>query len=91
MAVNNNDKYQKPPSMAKMLSNFVQASAKWLAKGAKIVKPEEYLDRLSACKTCPNLIPEKMRCGLCGCFIEAKARMQTGTCPDKPSRWDNNE
>tara|TARA_R100001082_G_C4293908_1_gene129409 strand:+ start:414 stop:695 length:282 start_codon:yes stop_codon:yes gene_type:complete len=91
MAVDNDDNYQKPPSMAKMLGNFVKSSATWIAHGAKIVDAEQYLERLTACKECPHLIKQKMRCGVCGCFIEAKARMKTATCPDKPSRWDKNE
>ena len=94
MAIDNSDEnnyYQKPPSMSKMLGNFVKSSAEWIAKGAKIVSADEYLDRLAACKDCPHLVEKHMRCGLCGCFLEMKARMKTSTCPDKPSRWDTNE
>lgn len=28
-----------------------------------------------------------MRCGLCGCLLEHKAKWKTTTCPDKPERW----
>lgn len=28
-----------------------------------------------------------MRCGLCGCLLEHKAKWKTTTCPDKPTRW----
>ena len=28
-----------------------------------------------------------MRCTLCGCAVEHKAKWKTTTCPDKPTRW----
>ena len=28
-----------------------------------------------------------MRCGKCGCLVQHKAKWQTTTCPDEPSRW----
>ena len=28
-----------------------------------------------------------MKCGLCGCMLQFKARMKTTDCPDRPSRW----
>ena len=28
-----------------------------------------------------------MRCGMCGCLVEHKAKWKTTTCPDSPERW----
>ena len=49
--------------------------------------PDDYLERLSECKRCPNLKIKHMRCGLCGCLIQHKAKWKTTDCPDKPGRW----
>ena len=32
-----------------------------------------------------------MRCNLCGCLLEHKAKWKTTTCPDNPQRWDPQE
>ena len=86
----NENLYQKPPSFFQMAKNFTQAAGKHIANGMKAVSQEIYLDRLNACNTCPHLIQEKKQCGLCGCMLEHKAKWETSTCPDEPSRWSNN-
>ena len=60
-------------------------------QGAPNVSPEDYADRLDACKACPHLKEKFMRCGLCGCMIQHKAKWKTTTCPDKPERWAKQE
>jgi len=76
------------PSFFEMARNFTKAAGKHIANGMKAVTQEVYMDRLDACNNCPNLIKDKKRCGLCGCILEHKAKWETATCPDTPSRWD---
>jgi len=82
------DKYQKPPSMFQMVTNFGKELAKYVKEGSPNVTPEQYVARLTGCKSCPHLIKKSMRCGLCGCMLEHKAKWSTTDCPDKPSRWE---
>lgn len=81
------DLYQKPPSMFQMLRTFSKDVIKYVASGSPNVSAEDYADRLDACSTCPHLNKEVMRCGLCGCLVEHKAKWKTTACPDKPMRW----
>mgnify|MGYP003135027804 CR=1 FL=1 len=77
----------KPPSIFQMAKNFSKDLAKYIKEGAPNVSNKVYIERLEACKACPNLIKDSMRCGLCGCLLEHKAKWKTTTCPDKPPRW----
>tara|TARA_R110002012_G_scaffold24556_8_gene81975 strand:- start:5294 stop:5911 length:618 start_codon:yes stop_codon:yes gene_type:complete len=81
-------KKPKPPSIFKMAANFAKDLTKYIKEGAPNVTHDQYVKRLETCKKCPHLMEEKMRCGLCGCLMEHKAKWRTTTCPDKPSRWD---
>lgn len=74
------------PSKIQMAKNLATAVAKHIASGADTVSNEEYEQRLAACNRCPNLV-ESERCGLCGCYVERKAKWATSTCPDSPQRW----
>lgn len=82
------DKYQKPPSMFQMVTNFGKELAKYIKEGSPNVTPDQYVARLTGCNACPHLIKKSMRCGLCGCMLEHKAKWSTTDCPDKPSRWE---
>ena len=42
---------------------------------------ENYNDRLSICKGCPELIKTTKQCKKCGCFMPFKARLQEAKCP----------
>ena len=81
------DLYQKPPSMFQMLRSFSKELITYISQGAPNVSAEEYADRLDICSTCPHLKEAHMRCGLCGCLIEHKAKWKTTKCPDNPERW----
>tara|TARA_R110002020_G_scaffold118530_2_gene270809 strand:+ start:297 stop:584 length:288 start_codon:yes stop_codon:yes gene_type:complete len=81
------DKYQKPPSMFEMVKTFGKELTKYIKEGAPNVTPTEYVERLKECGTCEHLIKKSMRCGLCGCLLQHKAKWSTTDCPDKPSRW----
>ena len=77
----------KTPSIFNMISSFARELKTYIAEGAPNVTTEDYVQRLEACDSCEHLIREKMRCGLCGCLLEHKAKWKTTTCPDKPTRW----
>ena len=83
----NKDLHVKTPTLFQMIKSFAVEVGKYVASGAQNVTPEDYVDRLDACLICPHLQKEKMRCGLCGCLLEHKAKMKTTTCPATPPRW----
>ena len=74
--------------MLQMIKTFAKEVALYAKSGALNVTSKQYRKRLEACSSCPNLREEVMRCGLCGCLVEHKAKWQTSQCPDKPQRWD---
>ncbi len=80
---------KKMPSIFKMASNFAKDLSKYIKEGAPNVSHAQYTKRLEACAACPNLNQERMRCTLCGCLVEHKAKWKTTTCPDKPARWEH--
>ena len=78
----------KLPSFATMAKNFANDLTKYIKEGAPNVSPSSYEARLDACKSCPSLLEKTMRCGLCGCLIEHKAKWKTTTCPANPPKWN---
>ena len=80
-------KDKKMPSIFTMAKNFAKDLSKYIKEGAPNVSNKIYMETLEACNKCPNLNKKHMRCTLCGCLIEHKAKWKTTTCPDKPSRW----
>jgi hypothetical protein len=46
-----------------------------------------YLQRVSICNSCEFKDAEKEKCGACGCFIKAKARLSLSKCPLEQPRW----
>ena len=79
---------KKMPSIFKMATNFAKDLCKYIKEGAPNVTNKQYVKRLETCNQCPHLDKERMRCGLCGCLMEHKAKWKTTTCPDKPGRWE---
>jgi hypothetical protein len=83
----NKDNIQKPPSFFEMAKTFSKELVTYMAHGRPNVSQADYEQRLNTCKTCPHLIEQSKRCGLCGCLLEHKAKWKTTDCPDKPSKW----
>jgi len=77
----------KLPSKLQMAKNLMSAVATHVATGAENVSKDKYEQRLQACNSCPHLV-DNQQCGLCGCYVETKAKWATSTCPDSPQRWD---
>ena len=85
MSKDNN--YVKPPTFFEMVKNFSKETANFLAAGAPVVETGIYANRLAKCNTCEHLKRKHMRCGACGCLLQAKARMKTAHCP--LGKWEN--
>ena len=49
------------------------------------VTEEEYMSRLSGCRTCRHL--QHGTCMLCGCYIEIRAAKKRQSCPSVPPEW----
>ena len=87
MENDNEDLYQKPPSIFQMLKSFSAEAVKHIANKGANVSSEDYAERLDTCNSCEYLKKKHMRCGLCGCLVQFKAKWETTTCPDDPPRW----
>jgi len=85
---NNEDLYKKAPSVFQMLKSFTKEATKFIKAGTPIVSEEDYAERLDACMSCKHIQKKQMRCGLCGCMLQFKARMKTTDCPAEPSKWE---
>jgi hypothetical protein len=66
-------------SPAKMARGVVQTAAAAVVGG--LIDPEP---RLAICRQCEHLLDQN-RCGLCGCWMPAKAKVANISCPD--GRW----
>jgi hypothetical protein len=56
------------------------------ATGSKVfVGPEIAAKRVDTCHRCPHFKPKTRQCGLCLCFVDAKSKLATESCPDH--RW----
>lgn len=42
---------------------------------------EIFQKRIEICKACPELIGMTTQCKKCGCFMSAKARLESAKCP----------
>ena len=75
-------------SFLQMVKNFATEAKEYVKQGAPNVTEAQYTERVQTCDACPHLLREEMRCGLCGCAVEHKAKWQTSNCPDTPPRWE---
>jgi len=71
---------QQVKNLAESVSNVAQAAF----EGEKVIASEETVgSRLEICGACDRL--DGGRCFECGCFVGAKARLETESCP--LSKW----
>tara|TARA_R110002072_G_scaffold129718_1_gene268313 strand:- start:1067 stop:1402 length:336 start_codon:yes stop_codon:yes gene_type:complete len=73
-------------SFLQMVKNFSSEIKEYVKQGAPNVTKSQYTERVQECDACPHLEREHMRCGMCGCYVEHKAKWQTANCPD--NRWE---
>ena len=69
-----------------MVKNFASEAKEYIKQGAPNVTESQYASRVQTCDSCVHLERSEMRCGLCGCVIEHKAKWQTSSCPD--NKWE---
>ena len=61
-----------------------------IEKAADLVFVKEHVSeelakwRINICLTCPNFQKKLKRCGVCGCFLEAKTKSKTNRSPKRP-------
>jgi len=67
------------PGLLRMALTATTAMAKFLASGLKTVSRSEVERRLRTCAVCPHYTG--LRCRVCGCFTNAKARLPYEACP----------
>lgn len=73
------------PSLAQMAGSFAKEATKFLSKGMPVVTKEEFNRRMGICEACEKFNAESRRCFVCGCFMDAKAKMATTKC--KIGKW----
>jgi tetratricopeptide (TPR) repeat protein len=71
------------PGLLRMALSAAASMAKFLGSGMKMVTPGLYQKRIQTCATCEH--HTGVRCRLCGCFTNVKARMPHEQCPIK--KW----
>ena len=59
---------------------FLTAIAKYIRFGRR-VSIDDYIIRLTICKSCNDFDNEKWSCKECGCYLDKKAKMDTEKCP----------
>ena len=76
-----------------MLKTASIALARWSKVGFSVASEDVFETRLRACLSCPNIrqtssteaaykiLKTRATCGLCGCDVEKKARMNSEKCP----------
>jgi len=72
-------------NILQLITNFGKEFTTFAKKGMPLVSKDMYKERLEKCLDCEHR--KNMKCGLCGCLIAVKARMETAHCPDNPTRW----
>lgn len=61
---------------------FIWALVKFIIIGGRVSK-DEYKSRLTTCHSCEHL--DDKSCGLCGCYVNLKAKWSTEDCPK--NKW----
>lgn len=85
------DKEVRPHCFRCLLSESDATLYKTVREYVESLSPENrveeriYRERLEQCRACRHLI--NGLCGLCGCFVEARAAKKDGYCPDSSPHW----
>ena len=62
------------------LAKAIGSETKAMAKGQPSLTPKQVASRLAACGSCDQLRSNRT-CARCGCFVDAKARFRSQSCP----------
>lgn len=73
------------PTILERVDRVSKAVRKWIAAGSPVRTAAELSQCFAICAGCdkyqPGALPVADKCGQCGCFLSAKARMATEACP----------
>jgi hypothetical protein len=69
----------EPPGVFRKAANFAGAVARHVAAGMPVLGEEATAARLAVCEACEHKRGDS--CGLCGCRLSWKARMENEHCP----------
>ncbi len=73
------------PSKGEMASNLLKSikkAGKSFLKGEKLAASSAIAEkRITICNECPKFMKDSARCSLCGCFLKAKIKIASETCP----------
>ena len=78
------DNYQrrKAGTFVGQVKQVTASTATWIAAGSPMRTTEELGECFDICRDCEHYQPSPIaKCGKCGCFLSAKARMATEACP----------
>jgi len=71
-----------PIRMLFELGNTTLDALREYSRRGLLVKNEEKIDtRMKICNSCKMFDKESARCGLCGCFMKIKIRLEASSCP----------
>ncbi len=74
--------FDEGAKIAKGMANLLAKGSSALSSGKKIISPTELAQqRLDICEKCPSLDKDLGRCRECGCFVQAKVKMNFEDCP----------
>lgn len=86
------------PSIARKVSSFTAAQARWLAAGSPVRSGQRIAEIFAVCQECDHFRAGAAEghgtCRLCGCCLRRfggllnKIRMATEGCPAKPAKWE---
>ena len=73
------------PSASHMASNLLTSlkkAGKKMLKGEKLAASSAIAEkRITVCNECPKFMKDHGRCSLCGCFLKAKIKIASESCP----------
>lgn len=72
---------QEMPSKMQMAKNFAKSAVNHISNGMKNVDTNLQAQRLEICADCPFISADKSRCTKCGCFLAAKTKWKSSSCP----------
>ena len=73
------------PSFLDKVKSVIKDTSKYIASGAQNVPPEEYLRRAKICDSCVHFVKKDNVCGVCGCYMDVKAKWSTSEGPK--NKW----
>lgn len=70
----------RTPSLFEITKNLIQATNQAISDPT--LRSQEEIEKITKiCISCPFLVEDGFRCGVCGCFLKWKARLRSWKCP----------